>query len=184
MYCTVKKDDKGVDLLASLCNKYDASEDELRKIMEKTNNLIADILKKTPCLASECKNENLDNINTGVLEQFSTLVSANFNVGNLFSSYASKILILFDVDGLIFYEDLMEESSLQSSLAILEKDYEDAIRAKGELDERVFINEKDGSLGSGSPSVGATNVTGAKVSLCQLQILYDKDMKYRPPNVL
>ncbi|KAG8635546.1 retinoblastoma-related protein isoform X2 [Manihot esculenta] len=125
----VKKDDKGVDLLASLCNKYDASEDELRKIMEKTNNLIADILKKTPCLASECKNENLDNINT---------------------------------DGLIFYEDLMEESSLQSSLAILEKDYEDAIRAKGELDERVFINEKDGSLGSGSPSVGATNVTGAK----------------------
>ncbi|KAF2286522.1 hypothetical protein GH714_017504 [Hevea brasiliensis] len=116
---TVKKGEKGVDLLASLCNKYDTSEDELRKTMEKTNNIIADILKKKPCLASECKNEKLDNINP---------------------------------DGLIYYEDLIEESSLQSSLAILEKDYEDAIRSKGDLDERVFINEEDNILGSGSPS--------------------------------
>ncbi|KAF2302920.1 hypothetical protein GH714_011041 [Hevea brasiliensis] len=126
---TVKKDDKGVDLLASLCNKYETSEDELRKTMEKTNNLIADILKKKPCLASEFKTENLDYINA---------------------------------DGLIYYKDLMEESSLQSSLAILEKNYEDAIRARGELDERVFINDKDGLIGSGSPSVGGTNATGTK----------------------
>ncbi|KAJ9168631.1 hypothetical protein P3X46_020131 [Hevea brasiliensis] len=125
----VKKDDKGVDLLASLCNKYETSEDELRKTMEKTNNLIADILKKKPCLASEFKTENLDYINA---------------------------------DGLIYYKDLMEESSLQSSLAILEKNYEDAIRARGELDERVFINDKDGLIGSGSPSVGGTNATGTK----------------------
>lgn len=44
---------------------YETSEDELRKTMEKTNNLIESILKKKPCLASECKIENLDNINAG-----------------------------------------------------------------------------------------------------------------------
>ena len=67
---SVRKGDKGVDLLASLCNKYDTSEDELRKTMEKTNNLIADILKKKPHQASEYKNENLENINTGMFENF------------------------------------------------------------------------------------------------------------------
>ncbi|XP_050232092.1 retinoblastoma-related protein [Mercurialis annua] len=131
----VKKGDKGVDLLASLCNKYDTSDDELRKTMEKTNNLIADILKKKPHLASDYKNENLDNINT---------------------------------DGLIYYEDLMEESSLRSSLNILEKDYEDSIRCKGELDERVFINEEDSLLASGSLSGGAINVSGTKRKFDQM----------------
>ncbi|KDP42033.1 hypothetical protein JCGZ_03096 [Jatropha curcas] len=131
----VKKGDKGVDLLASLCNKYDTSEDELRKTMEKTNNLIADLLKKKPRLAPECKNENLDDINP---------------------------------DGLIYYEDLMEESSLQTSLSILEKDYDDAIRCKGELDERVFINDEDSLLGSGSLSGGAINVTGTKRKFDQM----------------
>ncbi|XP_065867639.1 retinoblastoma-related protein [Euphorbia lathyris] len=125
----VKKVDKGVDLLASLCNQYDISEDDLRKILEKTNNLIVDILKKKPHLASECKNKNLENINT---------------------------------DDLVYYYDLMEEASLQSSLNILQRDYEDAISCKGELDETVFINEEDSLLGSESLSGGAISVTGTK----------------------
>lgn len=125
----VKKSSKGVDLIASLCCIYDTSEDDLRKIMEKTNTLIADILKKKPCEASECKNENLENI---------------------------------DTDGLIYFENLMDDSSLSSSLNILEKDYDNATRNKGELDERVFINEDDSLLGSGSLSGGAVNITGAK----------------------
>lgn len=125
----VKKSNKGVDLIASLCSIYDTSEDDLRKIMEKTNTLIADILKKKPCEASECKNENLENI---------------------------------DTDGLIYFENLMDDSSLSSSLNILEKDYDNATRNKGELDERVFINEDDSLLGSGSLSGGAVNITGAK----------------------
>lgn len=63
----VKKEDKGVvDLLASLCKMYETSEEELRKTMVKTNNVVAEILKKKPCLASECKNGNLDNIVTGL----------------------------------------------------------------------------------------------------------------------
>jgi len=56
-----------VDLLASLCNIYNTTEDELRKTMEKANNVIADILKKKPCLASECETENLENIDKGFL---------------------------------------------------------------------------------------------------------------------
>ena len=62
---TVKKEDKGVDLLASLCNMYETSEEELRKTMAKTNNVVAEILKKKPCLASECLNGNLDTIDAG-----------------------------------------------------------------------------------------------------------------------
>ncbi|KAK6920509.1 Retinoblastoma-associated protein, A-box [Dillenia turbinata] len=125
----VKKDGKGVDLLLSLCNIYETSEDELRKTMEKANNIITDILKKKPCLASECKGENLDGINA---------------------------------DGLVYFEDLMDESSLTSSINMLEKDYEDAISNKAELDERIFIDEDDSLLGSGSLSGGAVNIAGAK----------------------
>ena len=57
----------------------------------------------------------------------------------------------------------MEEQSLSSSLNILEKDYDDSIRNKADLDERVFINEEDHLLGLESLSGGAANVTGIKV---------------------
>ena len=67
---SVRKSDKGVDLLASLCDIYETSEDDVRKTMEQTNNVIVDILKKKPCLASECKSENLANINPGQSKYF------------------------------------------------------------------------------------------------------------------
>ncbi|XP_018440087.2 retinoblastoma-related protein 1 isoform X2 [Raphanus sativus] len=119
----VKKGDKDVDLVASLCKIYDASEDELRKIMDKANNLIETILKKKP---SACKTDTLDNINP---------------------------------DGLTYFEDLLDEASISTSLTTLEKDYDDTVCNKGELDERVFINEEDSLLGSGSLSAGAVNIT-------------------------
>ncbi|KAK4402561.1 Retinoblastoma-related protein [Sesamum angolense] len=122
----VMKDGKA-DLLASLCNMYETSEDELRKTLEEANNLIADILKKKPCLASEDKHENLENIIT---------------------------------DGLIYFEDLMDESSLASSVLLLEKDYDAATKNKGDLDERIFINENDSLLASGSLSGGAVSING------------------------
>ncbi|KOM36454.1 hypothetical protein LR48_Vigan02g260400 [Vigna angularis] len=125
----VKKNNKGVDLLASLCNIYNTTEDELRKTMEKANNVIADILKKKPCLASECETENLENV---------------------------------DKDCLTYFKDLMEESSLPSSLNLLEKDYEYMIRHKSELDERLFINEDDSLLASGSLSGGSASAGGVK----------------------
>ncbi|XP_011086897.2 retinoblastoma-related protein isoform X2 [Sesamum indicum] len=122
----VMKDGKA-DLLTSLCNMYETSEDELRKTLEEANNLIADILKKKPCLASEHKHENLEKIIT---------------------------------DGLIYFEDLMDESSLASSVLLLEKDYDAATKNKGDLDERIFINENDSLLGSGSLSGGAVSMNG------------------------
>lgn len=128
----VIKDDKSVDLLASLCKIYETSEDEVRKTLVKTNNVVAEILKKKPCLASECKNGNLENINA---------------------------------DGLTYFEDLLEESSLASNLNILEKDYNDAILLEGELDEKLFINDDDSLLGSSSLSGGAMNITGVKRKL-------------------
>ncbi|KAK8643255.1 hypothetical protein V6N13_012559 [Hibiscus sabdariffa] len=125
----VKKGDKGVDLLASLCNMYDASEDDLRTTMKMANKLIEDILKKRPCPASERKTETLENINT---------------------------------DGLIYFEGLLEEQSLSSNLSILEKDYDDAIRNRGDLDERLFINDEDSLLGFGSISGGDENIISIK----------------------
>ncbi|XP_057453588.1 retinoblastoma-related protein 1 [Lotus japonicus] len=125
----VKKSSKGVDLLASLCKIYNTSEDELRKTMEIANSLIADILKKKPCLASECETENLEN---------------------------------FDRDSLTYFKDLMEELSLPSSLNILEKDYDVMIHDKGELDERLFINEDDSLLASGTLSGSSVSASGLK----------------------
>lgn len=56
-----------MDLLGSLCDVYDTSEEELREVMEKANGLIEDILKKKPRLASECNSKSLENIDTGPL---------------------------------------------------------------------------------------------------------------------
>ncbi|KAL0717054.1 hypothetical protein Bca4012_066376 [Brassica carinata] len=125
----VRKDGNDVDLIASLCKIYDASEDELRATMDKTNNLIETILKKKPSSASTCQTDKLDNINP---------------------------------DGLTYFEDLLDETSISTSLITLEKDYTDAVRNKSELDERIFINEEDSLLGSGSLSAGAVNITGVK----------------------
>lgn len=57
----------------------------------------------------------------------------------------------------------MEMNSLSSSLITLEKDYDDAICVRGELDERMFVNGEDSLIGTGSLSGGAINICGAKV---------------------
>lgn len=72
-------------------------------------------------------------------------------------------MIFSFADGLFYFNDLMEESSLPLCLSILEKDYEDAIRDQGELDERLFINEEDSLLASGSLSGGSMSASGVKV---------------------
>lgn len=61
----VMKGDK-IDLVASLSNIYNTSEDELKKTLEKTNHLITEILKLKPCSASELKPKNLEDIDTGL----------------------------------------------------------------------------------------------------------------------
>ena len=69
MFCwfeSGKKSDQGVNLIASLCEKYHTSEDELSKALEKTNTLIINILKNKPCSASECQQDNLSFIDPGI----------------------------------------------------------------------------------------------------------------------
>ncbi|KAI8014958.1 Retinoblastoma-related protein [Camellia lanceoleosa] len=76
-----------------------------------------------------------------------------------------KVFVKFvfpSIDGLIYFKDLLEDTSLSSSLNILENDYADATRNKSELDERVFVNKEDSLLGSVSSSGGAMNISGAK----------------------
>ena len=66
----------------------------------------------------------------------------------------SKVLInlfyFMSADGLTYFEDLLEGESLLSSLRALEKDYDNAI--KDYIDERVFVDEEDNLLGTGSLS--------------------------------
>lgn len=83
-------------------------------------------------------------------------------------------MVPWNADGLAYFDDLMDES-FSSSLDILEKDYDVAIRNKGELDERVFLNQEDILLGSGSSSGGSMNISGVKVCFpCALH--YSKAM--------
>ncbi|CAN0862962.1 Retinoblastoma-related protein [Linum grandiflorum] len=79
-----KRGNKGVQLLASLCHKYETSEDDLKKMMEKTNNLLGEVLKGKPQMASECKSESLLDIDTegliyheGLMEESSLGTSLN-----------------------------------------------------------------------------------------------------------
>ena len=56
----------------------------------------------------------------------------------------------------------MEESSVASSIEILEKDYEDAIYDRGELDKQMFINEEDSLFVTDCNSGGSGTVSGVK----------------------
>jgi retinoblastoma-like protein 1 len=59
----------------------------------------------------------------------------------------------------------MEDESWKLSLELLEKEYDLGVKSKGEIDERLFLNEENSLLGSGSLSGGAINFSGSKVSL-------------------
>lgn len=76
------------------------------------------------------------------------------------------LVLVANVDGLVYFEDLMDESSLPSSINLLEKDYDSSIRDMDGLDERIFINDNDSLLCSSSLSGCAlsTSGNGAKVS--------------------
>lgn len=68
----------------------------------------------------------------------------------------------FLVVGLTHFDELLGKKSLQPNILILEKNYNDAI-LKGELDERMFVNDEDSLIGSGSLSGGIINMCGTKV---------------------
>lgn len=61
--------------------------------------------------------------------------------------------------------DLLEEKSLQSSLAVLEKEYDDSLNMNGELDERIFVNTEDDLLDARSFS-GVTSLCSSSTKVC------------------
>uniref|UniRef100_A0A803N6Z5 Retinoblastoma-related protein 1 n=3 Tax=Chenopodium quinoa TaxID=63459 RepID=A0A803N6Z5_CHEQI len=100
-----KKSDRGVNLIASLCQKYDTSEDEVKQMMEKANELILEIMKKKPCTASECKTENLDNIDPDNLTYFEDLLedsSLPNCISMLEKDYDAAIWNKGDIDERVF----------------------------------------------------------------------------------
>ncbi|XP_020254515.1 retinoblastoma-related protein-like isoform X2 [Asparagus officinalis] len=80
----------------------------------------------------------------------------------LASECKAENLYSINTDGLTYFDDLLDEKSLEKNLLILEKDYDDAINAKGELDERISANEDDSSVTSQSLLGGGSNISGAK----------------------
>lgn len=102
-----KKTDRGVNLVASLCQKYDTSEDEVKKMMEKANELILEILKKNPCPASQCKTENLNNIDPDDLTYFEDLLedsSLPTCINMLEKDYDAAIWNKGDIDERVFVD--------------------------------------------------------------------------------
>ena len=67
-----------------------------------------------------------------------------------------------DTDAFSYFDGLMEESSVASSIEILENDYEDAKYDKGELDELMFINEEDSLFVTDCNNGGSGTVSGVK----------------------
>ncbi|CAM6073864.1 unnamed protein product [Sphagnum tenellum] len=91
---------------------------------------------------------------------------ANSMIADLFNKKPSdesischpKQIAGIDLDGLAYFEGLMENGCITSNLYILEKDYEEAYQSHGELDERIFINGEVSLMGCvscDSPDISA-----------------------------
>ncbi|MCO5592648.1 hypothetical protein L7F22_046651 [Adiantum nelumboides] len=104
----------GVNIVGSLCQTYEASEDDVLTMLEKVSYVI-------------CKTLNV------------SYVSKPANT--------SDQLADIDTETVMYFEGLMGESSLCAHLEILNKDYEERFKERGELDERVFLDGGDGVLG-------------------------------------
>lgn len=103
-----KKTDRGVDLLASLCDIYHTSEYELKKTLEKTNKLIADILNKKPLPAAECRTQNLEHFNIDGLTIFDGLMEENSLQSSLLAlekDYDDAINTTGELDERVFVSD-------------------------------------------------------------------------------
>eukprot|EP00250_Pteridium_aquilinum_P015746 c22740_g1_i1 orf=465-3686(-) len=104
----------GVNVVGSLCQLYEASEEDVQRMVERAGDMIAKVLDIS-------------------------YVSKPAN--------ASEQLADIDTERLMYFEGLMGEASLCSHLEILNKDYEETFKQKGELDERVFLDGGDAVLG-------------------------------------
>ncbi|KXG26019.1 hypothetical protein SORBI_3006G042100 [Sorghum bicolor] len=72
-----------MDLIASLCHNYHASEERLKEMMDKSHKAIEDVFGMKALSASECKTENLDKIDTDGLMYFKGLIDMECFQSNL-----------------------------------------------------------------------------------------------------
>ncbi|KXG21077.1 hypothetical protein SORBI_3009G010600 [Sorghum bicolor] len=79
----IKQTEKGMDLIASLCHNYHASEERLKEMMDKSHKAIEDVFGMKALSASECKTENLDMIGTDGLMYFKGLIDMECFQSNL-----------------------------------------------------------------------------------------------------
>lgn len=153
-----KKSDKGVDLLASLSQTYNASEEDLRKMMEKVNKLIVDALKKKPCHASECNTENLYDINTDELTYFKDLQDEKLLLKDLLilhKNYSDIIKCNVDLDERMFLN--VGESLDANGILVFS---EDAISLSRERDNLAAITSPTKlitSIGFSHPAASPVN---------------------------
>ncbi|KAF8694203.1 hypothetical protein HU200_038330 [Digitaria exilis] len=70
----IKQTEKGVDIIASLCDTYQTSEELVKEMMGKFHVAIEDFFGMKALSASKCKTENLDKIDTDGLMWFKGLI--------------------------------------------------------------------------------------------------------------
>lgn len=104
----------GVNIVASLCHLYEASEEDVQRMVEKAGDMIGKVLNISYVSKPSNQSEQLADI---------------------------------DTERLTYFEALMGESSLCSHLEMLNKDYEETLKQRRELDERVFLDGGDAVLG-------------------------------------
>lgn len=104
----------GVNVVGSLCQLNEASEEDVLRMSEKASDMICKILNVSYILKPANTSDQLADI---------------------------------DTEKVMYFEGLMGEISLCSHLEILNKDYEERFKQKGELDERVFLDGGEAVLG-------------------------------------
>lgn len=103
---------RGVNITASLCHLYDASEEDVRTMLGKVTSLIQLLIEPN---------------------QKSSLPSEPQQTSGI------------DTDGLLYFEGLMEGSSMCSCTEVLDKKYTEMYYKQGEIDERALLPNKKSS---------------------------------------
>ncbi|XP_047325289.1 retinoblastoma-related protein [Impatiens glandulifera] len=187
----VKKGDK-IDLVASLCNIYETSEDELRNTLEKTNEMVATVLNIKPSLASECDTENLGNIDSDGFTFFKDLMddkSFTSCLSILEQKYEDASFNKGELDERIFFDCMPYSRKSEDATSIdggLKRKYESIQSPEktmtSPLSPEKFSNGSsvNGNVHSGLAKIAATPVTTAMTTAKWLRTVISP-MPSKPP---
>ncbi|KAJ1685607.1 hypothetical protein LUZ63_016997 [Rhynchospora breviuscula] len=123
----VKRSEKGVDLLASLCNTYHTFEDCLRGMMEKAYKIISETLNRKPIPASDCKTDLMNYINTEGLMYFNNMLEEGLvgpGIQALEKHYMDVVGSKGEIDEMLFMQPEDKSSVGASNLCDNKSKYE------------------------------------------------------------